>query len=163
MKKSHVEIVLEAIEDLHAQEQIVTRETLAELTQLKLTVIDDRLAYLVDSGQIHRVQRGVFVPAPVHKPARIISKIVLPGGIVKLEIGDDYVLTLTPREARTLGNLMMADSLQYANIELGHHTAVMSSEFGAQLREVQRTLAKLNGDFKKSQQIENAEAATEHL
>ena len=70
--------MLEAIKDLHAQEQIVTRETLSDLTGLKLTVIDDRLSYLIDSGDIHRVQRGVFVPAPEHKPARIVSKTVLP-------------------------------------------------------------------------------------
>lgn len=155
MKKSNAELVLEAIQDLHAQEQIVTRETLAELLPLKLTVIDDRLAYLVDSGQIHRVQRGVFVPAPQHRAARIISKYILPGGSVKIEIGDDHVLTLTPREARMLGNLMMADSLQYSNIELGHHQAVMGSEFGTQLRELQRKMADLNDAFRAKQSEES--------
>ncbi len=34
--KSNAETILEAIQDLHNQEQIVTRETLAQLTDLKL-------------------------------------------------------------------------------------------------------------------------------
>ncbi len=46
-KKSTLMLVLEAVQDLHAQEQIVTRATLAELTGLKRTTIDDRLDGLV--------------------------------------------------------------------------------------------------------------------
>ena len=76
--KSNAETILEAIEDLHNQEQIVTRTTLADLTGLQLSIIDDRLSYLVDSGQIIRVQRGVFIPAPKHRPSRIMCKMVLP-------------------------------------------------------------------------------------
>ena len=49
--KSNAETILEAIEDLHNQEQIVTRETLSQLTELKLSVIHDHLSYLVDSSQ----------------------------------------------------------------------------------------------------------------
>ena len=97
--KSNAEAILEAIEDLHNQEQIVTRETLAQLTNLKLSIIDDRLSYLVDSGYIIRVQRGVFVPAPKHRPSRLMSKTVLPDGTVKIDIGDDEVLTLTDRKS----------------------------------------------------------------
>ena len=70
--KSNAETILEAIEDLHNQEQIVTRETLSQLTGLKLSIVDDRLGHLVDSGQIIRVQRGVFIPAPKHRPSRPI-------------------------------------------------------------------------------------------
>lgn len=104
-KKSTLMIVLEAVQDLHAQEQIVTRAALAELTGLKLTTIDDRLDVLVGEGDIIRVERGVFVPAVKHPPARPMSKTVIPDGSVKIEIGDD-ILTLTPREDRMLANLM---------------------------------------------------------
>ena len=65
--KSNAETILEAIEDLHNQEQIVTRETLSQLTGFKLSIVDDRLSHLVDSGQIIRVQRGVFIPTPKHR------------------------------------------------------------------------------------------------
>lgn len=104
-KKSTLMLVLEAVQDLHAQEQIVTRAALSELTGLKLTTIDDRLDVLVGEGDIIRVERGVFVPAVKHPPARPMSKTVIPDGSVKLEIGDD-ILTLTPREDRMLANLM---------------------------------------------------------
>lgn len=141
--KSNAETILEAIEDLHNQEQIVTRTTLADLTGLQLSIIDDRLSYLVDSGQIIRVQRGVFIPAPKHRPSRIMCKMVLPDGTVKIEIGDDDVLTLTPREARNLGNLMVAEAMQYANIEMGHHMAILQSEISGQVRKLTRQVGDL--------------------
>lgn len=141
--RSNAQVVLEAIEDLHAQEQIVTRTTLADLTGLQLSIIDDRLSYLVDTGQIIRVQRGVFVPAIRHRPSRIMSKMVLPDGAVKIEIGDDEVLTLTPREARNLGNLMVAEAMQYANIEMGHHMAILQSEVSGQVRKLTRQVGEL--------------------
>ena len=141
--KSNAETILEAIEDLHNQEQIVTRETLSQLTGLKLSIIDDRLSYLVDSGQIIRVQRGVFIPAPKHRVARLMSKMVLPDGTIKIEIGDDEILTLTPREARNLGNLMVAEAMQYANIEIGHHMAILQSEISGQVRKLTRQVGDL--------------------
>ena len=141
--KSNAETILEAIEDLYNQEQIVTRTTLADLTGLQLSIIDDRLSYLVDSGQIIRVQRGVFIPAPKHRPSRIMCKMVLPDGTVKIEIGDDEVLTLTPREARNLGNLMVAEAMQYANIEMGHNMAILQSEISGQVRKLTRQVGDL--------------------
>lgn len=143
--KSNAELLLEAIEDLHNQEQIVTRETLSQLTGLKLSIIDDRLSYLVDSGYIIRVQRGVFVPAPKHRPSRLMSKTVLPDGTVKIDIGDNDVLTLTPREARALGNLMVAEAMQYSNIEMGHHMAILQSEVSGQVRKLSRKVEDLLG------------------
>ena len=83
--KSNAEVVLSAVQDLFAREQIVTRETLAELTGLKLTTIDDRLGYLLDNGRIRRVQRGVFVPLEQHKPARPISRTLCPDGTTVLD------------------------------------------------------------------------------
>ena len=141
--KSNAETILEAIEDLHNQEQIVTRTTLADLTGLQLSIIDDRLSYLVDSGQIIRVQRGVFIPTPRHRVARLMSKMVLPDGTVKIEIGDDQILTLTPREARNLGNLMVAEAMQYANIEMGHNMAILQSEISGQVRKLTRQVGDL--------------------
>lgn len=147
-KKTSTETVMEAIEDLHAQEQIVTREVLAETLDLKLTVIDDRLSYLVDNGQIHRVQRGVFVPAPKHRPARLITKTILPGGMVSIEIGDDHVIQLTPRENRVLGELMAGAGQQFAAIELGHQTANEMAELYLQLKQVKRDLNAVKKQFR---------------
>ena len=141
-RKSTTALVLEAVQDLHAQEQIVTRETLAELSGLKLSVIDDRLGTLADDGAILRVQRGVYVPAPQHPPARPMSKTVMPDGIVKIEIGDE-VLTLTPREDRALANLMAGAAAQAAAIETGRNTAILAAELSEEVKRLRRQVTAL--------------------
>lgn len=140
--KSNAEIVLEAVQDLFAREQIVTRETLSELTGLKLTTIDDRLGYLLDNGRIRRVQRGVFVPMEQHKPARPISRTLCPDGTTVLEVGDT-VMILSPRESRMIGELMAGSSQQYAAIEIGHEAARLNAVLSAQISEVRREVARM--------------------
>ena len=140
--RSTAEVVMGAIEDLHAREQIVTREILSELTGLKLTTIDDRLGHLVDSGKIRRVQRGVFVPLEQHRPARPISRTLCPDGTTVLEVGDT-VMILSPRESRMIGELMAGSSQQYAAIEIGHETARLNAVLSAQISEVRREVARM--------------------
>ncbi|MDG3066056.1 hypothetical protein ACFQ4M_17015 [Thauera mechernichensis] len=140
--KSNAEIVLEAIQDLHAREQIVTREILAELTGLKLTTIDDRLGHLVDNGKVRRVQRGVFVPVDHHKPARPISRTLCPDGTTVLEVGESVII-LSPREVRMIGELMAGSSQQYAAIEIGHEAARLNAALAGQVSEVRRELRQL--------------------
>lgn len=107
--------ILDAVCELHALEQVVTRETVAELTGLKLTIVDDRLRALADDGRLKRVLRGVYVPVEVYPPARSISKTVLSDGMVKIEIGDE-VLTLTPREDRALAMLQAGAIMQAVGV-----------------------------------------------
>ena len=140
--RSNAEVVMGAIEDLHAREQIVTREILAELTGLKLTTIDDRLGHLVDTGKIRRVQRGVFVPLEQHRPARPISRTLCPDGTTVLEVGDT-VMILSPRESRMIGELMAGSSQQYAAIEIGHETARLNAALQAQISDVRREVARM--------------------
>lgn len=141
-RKSSADIVLDAIRDLHDREQIVTRETLSELTGLNMTTIDDRLGYLADNGKIRRVQRGVFVPMEQHKPARPISRTLLPDGATVLEVGDE-VLHLTPRESRMLGEVMAGSAQAFVAIEIGHEAARMNSELSAQVSDVRREIRRL--------------------
>ncbi|MFI8608520.1 hypothetical protein ACIGFL_09365 [Pseudomonas sp. NPDC077649] len=144
-KRSSTQIVLEALQDLHAQEQIVTREALAEVTGLKVAVVDDRLKALVADGDVARVQRGIYVPVDQHPPARHISKTILPDGTVKIDIGDQ-VLTLTPREDRMLANLFAGVTLQSAQIELGHHAALLSGTLSTRLNRLERILARVGDE-----------------
>lgn len=141
-RRSTAQTILEAIQDLHAREQLVTRETLAEVTGLKLTTIDDRLGHLLDSGKIRRVQRGVFVPMEQHKPARPISRTLCPDGTTVLEIGDE-VLILTPRESRAVGELMAASGQQYAAIQVGQEAEFMAATLSAKVRRLERMLQAL--------------------
>lgn len=141
-KRTNKALVQEAVEDLHRLEQIVTRETLAEHTGLKLSIIDDRLKSLHQDGQIIRVQRGVYVPVVRHPPARHISQTILPDGMVVLEIGDD-VMHLTPREARTLASMVAALATQAAQIELGQKTAFIAHDLDTRTRGLERMIEKL--------------------
>ena len=136
-KKSTKDFVLEEVIDLHAREQIVTRETLSEFTGRKLAIIDEALRTLVNEERVARVQRGVYVPVVQHPEARLVSLTVLPDGTVKLEIGDDHVLTLTPREARSVGVTLGGYAVQAASIEAGHQAALMTSSFNNRLGELE--------------------------
>ena len=140
--KNSTDVIFDAVVDLHNNEQIVTRTTLAAILDVKIGIIDDRLSYLVDTDRIMRVERGVYVPVIQHPVSRIMSKMVLPDGTIKIEIGDD-VLTLTPKEARTLGNLVVAEAMQYSNIELGHNMAVIQSSLAGQVRSLARSVERL--------------------
>ena len=136
--------VLEAVQDLHSQQQIVTRETLAAVTGLKLMIVDDRLKVLVAREQVARVERGVFVPVTQHPAARLISKMVLPDGTVKIDIGDDVTLTLTPRENRLLGELMAGAGNQLAAIELGNQAALLNAQLSGKVHRLERQLQALH-------------------
>ena len=136
-RKATKDFVLEEVIDLHAREQIVTRETLADLTGRKLAIIDEALRTLVNEERVARVQRGVYVPVVQHPEARLVSLTVLPDGTVKLEIGDDHVLTLTPREARSVGVALGGLAAQAAAIEAGHQAALMASAFNNRLSKLE--------------------------
>lgn len=131
---STLDDVLNAVHDLNNAEQIVTREALGKVTNLKLSIVDDRLQTLLDNSKIVRVQRGIYVPVHQHPQARMVSIYRLPDGTVKLEIGDDHIITLAPSEARMVGMSLKAEADQYAQIEIGHHIAKMTSELHSSMR-----------------------------
>ena len=105
--------VYDAIQAFCEEDKYATREAIAQATGLKLSIIDDRLKVLVDDGEIVRVQRGNFVIAEQFEAPRAMSKTVLPNGITVLDIGD-IVLHLTPKETRTLGQLLFGDAFLYS-------------------------------------------------
>ncbi len=128
--------ILDAIHDLHNAEQLVTREALQEVTGLKLTIVDDRVATLVDDGMVIRKGRGVFVPAIQHPPARPISKTVMPNGTVKIEIGDS-VLELTPREDRMLASIQAGAALQHLGIDSEQHATQVTGDLRARVHKLE--------------------------
>lgn len=138
MRATNKETILDSIIDLHNSEQVVTRELLFEVLDLKKNIIDDNITSLINEGSVLRVRRGVYAPVSTHPPARLIWKVTLPCGLVKVEIGEDIVMLLTPKEARTLGKDLMGEGMQYANIELGQHIAQMNARNEAQIRELLR-------------------------
>ncbi len=91
--------VFDAVRDLRELDQIATRDTVAELTGLKLAIVDDRLRALVDDGKLKRLLRGIYELVETFPEPRELSCSILSNGWVKLELGDD-LLELTPTEAR---------------------------------------------------------------
>lgn len=91
--------VFDAVRDLREVDQTATRETVAELTGLKMSVVDDRLRALVDDGKLKRLLRGIYELVETYPEPRELSCTTLSNGWVKLELGD-ALLSLTPTEAR---------------------------------------------------------------
>ena len=136
------ERVYEAVRELRAQEQIATRETVAELTGLKQGIVDDRLRTLVDDGRLKRLLRGIYELVEVYPPMRAMSKTILPDGWIKLEIGD-YVLLLSPTEDRTLSLLQAGAAAQVAAIETGRQHLFVATELAAKVERLERELKAL--------------------
>lgn len=136
-KESTKEIVYDAVVELHSNEQVITRETLASFIDVPQGVIDDRLKTLVNEGLLIRVQRGVYVPLQKHPATRVISQTELPCGTVIIDIGEQ-VLKLTPREARTLATMLAARATQAAQIQLGYNVSVLTNELSQRIRQVEK-------------------------
>ena len=138
--KSTGQVIWDAITDLHNQEQIVTREVLADITGLRMTVIDDHVSRMVDDSRLRRVRAGVFVPVALLPPARPVMASIQTDGFVTLEIGDT-VLILQPREARMVGALMAGQFAQFSNIQSGHEAGVIALELAGRVKRLERELA----------------------
>lgn len=129
--------VYDAVCELRRLEQIATRETVAELTGLKLSVVDDRLRALVDNEKLKRLLRGIYEVVEQYPPARVISKTVLPDGYVKYDIGD-FVLTLTPIEDRVFSQLGMGAAGQAILINSTNQHLYLATELSARVEKLER-------------------------
>lgn len=122
--------VLDAVHELYNQGLPVTRESLTRLCGFK---VDDYVKLLKEQELIWAPERGVYRPVAVHPPARAISKTILPGGLVKLEIGDE-VLNLTPQENRMLAELQAGAAAQVAALEGANAVLEMANMVQAMFR-----------------------------
>ena len=136
---SSTQRVHQAVRELRALEQIATGETVAELTGLKLAIVDDRLRALVDDGKLKRLMRGVYELVDEYPETRAISKTVLPTGYVKYDIGD-CVLTLTPTEDRVLSQLGMGAAGQAVMIHSTNRHLYLATELAAKVEKLEREL-----------------------
>lgn len=136
-QKSTAQRIWDAINDLYAQEQIVTRETLADVTGLKMTIIDDHVGRMVDNEQLRRVRAGVFVPIPRYEPPRPVYGSMTTDGFFVLEVGDKTVV-MQPREARQAGALLAGQFAQFSNIQSGHEAGVLATEIYGRLKKEER-------------------------
>lgn len=131
--------VYEAVRELRSLEQVATRETIAELTGLKLSVVDDRLRALVTDERLKRLLRGVYELVEQYPQTRAISKTVLPGGYVKYDIGDE-VLTLTPAEDRVLAQLGMGAAGQAMMIHSTNEHLYLANAIASKVERLEREI-----------------------
>lgn len=134
------QVVLDAIKELFSHEHVATRSTITELTGLKLSIVDDCLKHLCDEMMIRRLERGCYAPVQRFPAPRPMWQTILPDGTVKVEIGDDHVLTLTPREARTMSMMMAGFSLQAHNIVMENHTGILANNLQQEVALLRREL-----------------------
>lgn len=133
---SSTTMVLDAVRELVAAEQPATRYTVAELTGLRMSTVDDRLTDLTNKELLRRVQKGQYVPVIQHPPPRVMTKRVLADGLVEIEIGDD-VIRLTPKEDRALAMLQSGAATQAIAIETGRNQAMVINEFATRIQRLE--------------------------
>lgn len=136
-QKSTAQRIWDAINDLYNQEQVVTRETLAEVTGMKMSIIDDHVGRMVDNEQLRRVRAGVFVPIPKCAPPRPVTGTMTPDGFLILELGE-LVWVLQQKEARMVGALTAGQFVQFSNIQSGHEAGVLAAEIYGKLKKEER-------------------------
>lgn len=134
--------VLDAVRDLRESDQIATRETVAEITSLKMSIVDDRLRALVDDGKLKRLLRGVYEMVQAWPQPRELSCTMLSTGFVKLEIGDD-LLTLTPTEARRAARALGGFAEDARVIETTRSHLFLATELAAKVESQGRELRSL--------------------
>ncbi|WP_395146977.1 hypothetical protein ACF3N0_08780 [Moraxella atlantae] len=134
------QVVLDAVNELHSLEYVATRATITELTGLKQSLVDDCLKHLCDEMLIRRVERGCYAPVQRFPAPRAMWQTVLPDGTVKLEIGDEHILTLTPREARMIGMMMAGFMMQAHNIAIESHTGALANSVQQDVAMLRREL-----------------------
>lgn len=118
-----------AVQELRELGQEATRHTIAQLTGLKMTIVDDRLRTLVDDGRLRRLVRGVYDLEKPYPPPRPMFFGILADGFVKLEVGDD-VLTLSPTEARRLARGLGGFAEDSRLLDLNRVLAQIAPQFG---------------------------------
>ena len=133
------QLVFDAVRDLREVDQIATRETVAELTGLKMSIVDDRLRALVDDGKLKRLLRGVYELVETFPAPRTIYCGILPNGMVKLEVGES-VETFTPSEARRAARALGGFAEDARVIESTRAHLFLATELAAKVEKQGREL-----------------------
>jgi hypothetical protein len=108
--------IKDAMRDLRDRGRVCTRQVLADLLRVKLSIIDDHIKRMKDAGDVRMVVNGVFELVEEPPPDRAVSATFLPDGRVKVEVGDD-LLNLSLRECQALGMAVGGVYLQFARIK----------------------------------------------
>lgn len=141
-RRSNAQLVWDAVVDLSNDERHITRKVLCDVTGLKAQIVDDHVERMILHGKLRRLGYGVLEVVEQFPAPRVISKTVLPNGLVKLDVGDTC-LDLTPKEARTLAGMFCVELNSLTDIDASSHYLARAAELAGQMREMQRQLTKM--------------------
>lgn len=134
--------VMDAVRELARLEQVATRENVAELTGLTLTVVDDRLKVLTDDGKLRRILKGIYTVAISYPEPRAITVTEIPDGWVTVDVGDQ-TLVLSPKEARMLGRGLAGHVDDFRAGESINRHLVLATDMAAKVEQLSREVRAL--------------------
>lgn len=134
--------IYEAVRELRQLEQTATRESVADLTGLPLSIVDDRLRALVDDGKLKRLLRGIYELVEQFAPPRPMSCSILTDGQVNFEIGDAVIL-FSPQEARNAARALAGFAEDARVIESTRQHLFLATELAAKVKKLEIELKAL--------------------
>lgn len=145
-KRPTGQIIWETIVGLVNEDRAITRKVLRDITGFGFSIIDDHLNRLETSGKVIKAGSGLIEVLPLYAAERPQSLTVLPSGLVKFEIGDQYV-ELTPPEARRHGLLFAGFARQFEDISGSNKALIRTGELTGRIENVYRELQELRQDL----------------
>lgn len=135
------QIIWDAIQEMAALGQTITRKRLQEMTDLTYHIVDDHVSRMVDEeGTLRRVLDGVYELVKGYDAPRPVSITDLDDGQTIIEVGDQE-MRLWPREVRKLANRLEGDAKKLATLQLQQDIALSTQGLQLEFRAVQREMA----------------------
>ncbi|MCT6719444.1 hypothetical protein [Acidovorax sp. K2F] len=138
-------LIWQTILELRNTGRRINRRALADLTGLKPGVVDDHVERWIEKDQLRRAGNGELEVIEQFPATRPISTTDLPDGMVKLEVGSDY-LELTPAEARTMARMLYGRLHELAQAESSNKAVVLCHELARELKEARRQIKALQSN-----------------
>lgn len=132
-------MVWDAILELHNADKRINRQSIAALTGLRPTIVDDHVERLRDAGKLARAGKGDLELLETFPPPRPISKTELSSGLVKIEIGD-VCLDLSPKEMRMLYRATAGHARDMHEIDEANKAVILCHELAREIADLRRQL-----------------------
>ena len=133
------QMVWDAILELHNAEKRINRQSIAALTGLRPTIVDDHVERLRDAGKLARAGKGDLELLETFPPPRPISKTELSNGLVKIEVGD-VCLDLSPKEMRMLYRACAGHARDMHEIDEANKAVILCHELAREVGDLRRQL-----------------------
>ena len=145
-KRPTGQIIWETVVGLSNEDRVITRQVLRDVTGLPLSIIDDHVERLVTYGKVVKAGKGMIQVVPLYPSERPQSITVLPSGLVKFEIGDQYI-ELTPPEARRHGLLFAGFARQLDEINDSNKALIRTGELTNWVGQLQQEMQAIKRDL----------------